>query len=345
MTLIRTELSYLMGGDNFLQSGFWGEFKSRKGWEAFAYRYEWRGESLRLLVLVRRFFRFLSMAYVPFGPDLTGVDDGEHLAELGNALQAELPLGTLFVRFDLRDDRVENSDLPDEGGLRKAPADIQPPDTVLLDISRSDDDIREGMHRKWRYNIRLAEKKGVRVSEASPDLLYRWYELYKITGERDRIALHPESYYKDLFRLAGLMEGGGAVRGRDFPDFRLWLAYHDEELLAGIITVFYGKRATYLYGASSNRKRNVMPAYALQWTAIQAAKEAGCTEYDFFGIPPRDDPSHPMHGLYRFKTNFGGRVVHYLGSWDLPYGKLFYTIYRFAERGRQWYYKVLKKRP
>ncbi|MDC7218497.1 MAG: peptidoglycan bridge formation glycyltransferase FemA/FemB family protein [Spirochaetales bacterium] len=343
LLLHRVELSSLAGEDNLLQSGFWGEFK--QGWETFPFRYEWRGRELTLLVLVRRLARFLPIAYTPFGPNLTGTDDEAHLRALGEALLTELPLGTLFVRFDLTAPRGESpsDSLPARAGLSKAPADIQPPDTVILDITKSEDEIRAGMHKKWRYNINLAEKKGVRVEEASPEKLGEWYDLYRVTGERDKIALHPESYYKRLFTLANEKALKGGVCGRDYPDLRLWLAYHEDELLAGIITSFYGNRATYLYGASSNNKRNLMPAYALQWSAIRAAKEAGCGEYDFFGIPPTDDPDHPMHGLYRFKVNFGGEVVHYAGCWDRVYGRLLYSLYGVLEKARQWYFKKFKK--
>jgi lipid II:glycine glycyltransferase (peptidoglycan interpeptide bridge formation enzyme) len=343
--LSRTELSYLSGGDNLLQSGFWGEFKEKQGWTPHAFRYDWQGQSFKLLVLVKRLFGVLPMAYVPFGPELGIVeDDGEHLRELGEALLTELPLGTLFLRFDMTGCRTAESSLPRDGGLKKAPADIQPPDTVILDIDRPESEILANMHKKWRYNINLSGKKGVRIVQASSDMLYRWYEIYRATGERDKIALHPESYYQRLFDLVKDKAILGGVEGKDFPDLRLYLAYHEEELLAGIITSFYGNRATYLYGASSNSKRNLMPAYLLQWEAIKAAREAGCSEYDFFGIPPTDDPEHPMHGLYRFKTNFGGDIVHYWGCWDRVYGKLFYQIYRLAEQGRQWYYKKFKKR-
>lgn len=351
--LKRVELSRLTGGSNLLQSGFWGEFKapraeSGQGWEPMAFSYEWKGRSLTLLVLVRRLLKFIPMAYIPFGPELTGgegssAEDREHLWELGEALITELPLGTFFVRFDLQGRRHESKKWLRESGLQKAPVDIQPPDTVLLDLERSLEEIRRAMHKKWRYNINLAGKKGVTVTTASRDKLSLWYELYRQTGERDKIALHRESYYRRLFDLAAAHAIEGGVQGKDYPDLRLYLAYHEGDLLAGIITSFYGNRATYLYGASSNLKRNLMPAYALQWEAIKAAKEKGCTEYDFFGIPPADDPEHPMHGLYRFKTNFGGVIVHYWGCWDRVYGKLFYQIYRLAESGRQWYFKKFRK--
>jgi lipid II:glycine glycyltransferase (peptidoglycan interpeptide bridge formation enzyme) len=229
--------------------------------------------------------------------------------------------------------------------FRHAAADIQPPDTVLLDLSQGEADILEGMKPKWRYNIRLAEKKGVTVSEARASgdwqpALAKFYELYRETSERDHIALHPESYYRALFELAA-REGQGGPR---FPDLRVWTASHEGEALACIITIFWGSQAVYLYGASSNEKRNLMPAYALQWAAIKAARESGCSEYDFYGIPPTDDPGHPMAGLYRFKTGFGGKIVHRAGSWDYPLRPAAYSAFRAAESARTWYYKDFRKR-
>ncbi|MGL4987163.1 MAG: lipid II:glycine glycyltransferase FemX, partial [Treponemataceae bacterium] len=102
------------------------------------------------------------------------------------------------------------------------------------------------------------------------------------------------------------------------------------------------EEAVYLYGASSNEKRNLMPAYLLQWVAIKDAKESGCIQYDFYGIPPTDDINHPMHGLYRFKTGFGGRIVHRVGSFDIPFS-IFYLPFRLAESLRSFWFKKIKK--
>lgn len=255
---------------------------------------------------------------------------------------------------------VFNADLDRPGygsPLRRAAADVQPPDTVLLDIGRSEADILAGMKPKWRYNIRLAEKKGVIVSEAralggaetaSPEgtadwrpALHEFYRLYRETSARDHIALHPESYYEKLFETAAAYKAGG---GPARPDMRIWTASNEGDILASIITIFWGKQAVYLYGASCNLKRNLMPAYALQWAAIRAAKAAGCVIYDFYGIPPTSDPKHPMAGLYLFKTGFGGQNIHRGGSWDYPLNSMMYGAFRAAERARAWYYKDFKKR-
>jgi lipid II:glycine glycyltransferase (peptidoglycan interpeptide bridge formation enzyme) len=193
------------------------------------------------------------------------------------------------------------------------------------------------MKPKTRYNIRLALRKGIEVREVGRDGLERWYDLYRHTAQRDRISIHSKDYYEAQFDLADEYRKKGLA-------YRLLLANRGDETLAGIIVVIWGKTARYLFGASSNRHRNLMPTYAVQWRAIQMAREAGCERYDLFGIPASDEPHHPMHGLYQFKTGFGGEVVNQLGCWDVVLDGLRYAVYRRAEVARRLYHKVLKKR-
>ncbi|HET7839058.1 MAG TPA: peptidoglycan bridge formation glycyltransferase FemA/FemB family protein [Rectinemataceae bacterium] len=372
----------LAGGDGgepgkaFLQSAFWGAFKAEFGWKAlrFAVRFPaphnapgaGGATGPSLLVLVRSLGGGLSFAYLPHGPELAGglAGDSRLLSSIAEALRPRLPRGCLFIRFDppwfVAEAAGEEGEGPasDDAGafgaheplrpaiglpLVRAASDVQPPDTVLLDLGPDEDALLAAMKPKWRYNIRLAEKKGVVVREAGPEALGEFYRLYLATAARDRIALHTERYYARLFSLAEEW-AMGRPEAEPKPDLRLWLASHEGESLAGIITIFLGDRAVYLYGASSDEKRNLMPAYALQWAAIKAAKAAGCTEYDFFGIPPSADPGHPMAGLYRFKTGFGGAVVHRPGSWDYALMPFSYRLFRAAEAARAWWFKDFRKR-
>jgi lipid II:glycine glycyltransferase (peptidoglycan interpeptide bridge formation enzyme) len=333
---------------SFLQSAFWGEFKSENGWKARHFAMTIQGEeSSPLLVLERRFGHGFSFAYIPHGPSPAGPAGiappeagrgGELLAELSKLLAPRLSKECVFIRYD-PPWFVSDSPAPRVGPpMRRAATDVQPPDTVFLDLSPSEEEILSRMKPKWRYNIRLAAKKGVRVVLADSEGLGDFYRLYEETAARDRIALHPERYYAALFDLAGRYSG--EIRR---PDLRLWFAEHEGERLASIITLFWGEQAIYLYGASSERRRNLMPAYALQWEAIRAAKAASCLEYDMFGIPPDGDHGHPMAGLYRFKTGFGGRIVHRPGSWDYPLKPGLYAAFRAAEAARAWWHKGFKK--
>ena len=337
----RSELS---SKSTLLQSAVWAAFKAGFGWEAHALRPTagpWTGEAI--LVLLRRLGPGLTLAYVPYGPTCPGAPGASPaaaLTDLGVSLAAALPVTPVCVRFDLlwEADSLEHQQ-PEETGpggaaLKKAPLDVQPPSTVLIDLNRSPDELLAAMHKKNRYNIRLAERKGVEVRSAGEDELERWYNLYRETALRDRITIHPLRYYRRLFELA-----------RDSIDLslHLYLAEHEGDLLAGIIVAEFGGQATYLYGASSNDKRSLMPNYGLQWRAILHAREAGLATYDLFGVPPADDPAHPMHGLYRFKTGVGGRLVHRAGSWDVVTRPMRYGPYRFAEKARSFYYHRVRK--
>jgi lipid II:glycine glycyltransferase (peptidoglycan interpeptide bridge formation enzyme) len=214
---------------------------------------------------------------------------------------------------------------------------MQPPATVVVDLSPKLEGILAAMKSKTRYNIRLAEKKGVTVREAGPEDFDAWYALYQETSRRDRIGIHSAAYYRGLLSAAREYPG-------EKPQVRLLLARHEGEILAGNICIFGTRRAIYLTGASGGRKRNMMPTYALQWEAIRMARHAGCAEYDLYGIPPKPDEGHAMHGLYQFKTGFSERIVERWGTWDAPFLPVRFALYRAAERARMFYYRSVKKR-
>lgn len=335
--IIPAELSVCDAADNFLQSGFWGSFKARFGWNARSFILEWQdGNKTPLMLIRRRLLPGISFAYVPWGPvfqkDLELSDEGKSktLADLAEALRHLLPKDTAFIRFD-PPWYTEGIHTPPPKiflPFSRSGADIQPPDTVLINLEDSLEAILEAMKPKWRYNIRLAEKKGVTVRRADEEELDTFYKIYETTAKRDGIAIHGIEYYKTLFSHCKNYPSGG-------QEARLYLAEHEGEAISAVIVLFRGDEAVYLYGASADHKRNLMAPYALQRQAIQDAKAASCTSYDFFGIPPNEDPTHPMAGLYRFKTGFGGRVIHRAGSWDYVYRPLMRKLFNAAESFRK----------
>jgi len=351
---IRLEKNEDAVSTGFLQSRFWADFKALADWSYYRYDVSIdEGASnaapFALSVLERGLGAGLRFAYVPHGPETGSVSgDADRVAllvALAEALRTRVSRSCLFIRFDpawyIAESETAAATPPERPvfsePLRKA-SDVQPPDSVVLDVARSDDEILAGMKPKWRYNVRLAEKKGVTVASEGAAAIADFYALYETTSARDHIAIHPMSYYERLFGLKA------ASPDEPKADIRLWIARYDGKALAGIITAFYGKEATYLYGASSDEHRNLMPAYALQWAAIRAAREAGCETYDFYGIPPVDDPNHAMSGLYRFKTGFGGEIRHYAGTWDYVLRPAAYAAFRAAERARLFWHKTIKKR-
>jgi len=340
------ELSVCDSADSFLQSAMWGRFKSCFGWEAKAFSVDWnQGEARPLLILSRRIAPFLSMSYIPWGPELPASFHGDPRSraaaaeELARALRRFL--SSAFIRFDPPWLDSDGETPLYSNGFKRAGADIQPPDTVLVDLTPPLDDILAAMKPKCRYNIGLAQKRGVVVRGHDSTIdsnIEVFYRLLAETAQRDGIAVHSIGYYKALF------DESYKEKSRTMPvQLRLYTARHENDDLAAIVTLFRGAQATYLYGASSNHKRNLMAPYALQWKAMQDAKASGCAVYDLFGIPPDESPDHPMAGLYRFKTGFGGRIVRRPGSWDYPYQPLLHALFKTAEKLRKM--KMNKKRP
>jgi lipid II:glycine glycyltransferase (peptidoglycan interpeptide bridge formation enzyme) len=324
------DLSVCNSAATFLQSAFWGSFKARFGWSARAFKVYWENlEAQPMLLIHRGICRGLSFAYIPwYGGGLSSAS----LAELAAALRGQLPGDTVFIRFEppwyTEDD--EEPPPPDKPFVRAA-TDVQCPHTVLIDLTQSMDEIRADMKPKWRYNAGLALKRGVIIRQPCgvPEQdLKSFYTLLQETARRDGIAIHSLDYYRGLFVHAAEWPGGG-------QELRLYTASHEGEDIAAIVVLLRGSEAVYLYGASSGRKRNLMAPHALQMKAMEDAKEAGCLTYDLFGIAPNADPSHPMAGLYSFKTGFGGKIIHRPGSWDYVCRPLIYRLFRSAESLRK----------
>lgn len=334
-------LDELDGSDELSQTGFWGRYKSGFGARPYAFRI---GAAGGMLVLVRRVAPGLSLGYVPYGPDLpdpTGAPGARErlLLRLGQAAAPLLPREVAFVRFDLPWEVGSQGAgrLEESPRLRRSGVEIQPIHTVVLDLRASDQDLLAAMHHKTRYNIGLAARRGVEVVEGTTaEELAAWYAVKVENDRRDGIVTHSEAYFRALVRPAGDRCAVG-------PTVRLMLARVDGRVVGGIIVSFCGKAARYLHGASSDEMRNTMFSYALQWRAVALAREVGCETYDLYGIPPDDDPAHPMHGLYRFKIGFGGRVLHRLGCYDVVLRPALYAALRLPERVRYVYYKRVRR--
>jgi lipid II:glycine glycyltransferase (peptidoglycan interpeptide bridge formation enzyme) len=180
---------------------------------------------------------------------------------------------------------------------------VQPEATRLLRIDLDPESLKAGFKPKTRYNLNLAEKKGVTV-RASRDVA-TFARLAADTGKRQGIHLPGAAYYQAALELFGPSD-----------EVRLYLANHEGDTLGGIMVFRFGKTAYYLFGGSSDRKRELMPNYLLHWQAMLDFKALGCDTYDWWGIPEEPAPDHPWFGLYRFKTGFGGETVRYIGLYE-----------------------------
>lgn len=187
----------------------------------------------------------------------------------------------------------------------------------VLNIQPEEQEIQAEMKEKWRYNIRLAGRKGVTVrkGEGQADL-DAFYRIYETTSERDQFFIHNKAFYEEVARLYGKDER-----------FALFLAEYQDQPIAGIIVLRYGRWSWYMYGASSNEHRNLMPNHLLQWKGMQWAKSHGCWYYNFRGIPEILEEGQELWGVYVFKRGFGGYAIRALETHDLVYQPLVYNVY------------------
>jgi lipid II:glycine glycyltransferase (peptidoglycan interpeptide bridge formation enzyme) len=303
---------------HFLQSWGWGELKALAGWHPVRLAL-WDGEIMVAAAQVLR--KTVSsiplslghLAYIPRGPVLDWHQPilyETFLTLLDTYLRRQ---GAVALRWepDLAADTLEGQILQQyllARGARPVPA-VQPLRTIVLDLEPTEERLLAQMKEKWRYNIRLGIRKGVtvRVAESSEDVR-SWYTLLQATGERDQFGVHDQAYYQRAWET---------FAPRD--ELRLLLAEYEGALLAGIFVSVLGSQAIYLYGASGNEQRQLMPNYVLQWEAIRWAKQRGVRLYDFWGIPATDSEDEAMSGVYRFKRGWGGRTVNYLGGYEHVY--------------------------
>lgn len=339
------------------QTAFWSIVKKRIGEDSIALNFTSKRSSMYtaistdstiesdFLVIIKLLNRTNSIAYVPYGPELEPDSEfrGVFLEELSECLRSYLPANCFMVRYDLCWESMwkEEPSLKSQEirfnfntinwNLRKSETNILPSNTLYLDLMPELDTILERMKPKTRYNIRLAQRKGVTVRMADMRDLSIWYNLYTETAKRNGLYVNAIKYFEAILTTR-------ADSTRSPADVYYLIAEVDGVPLAALFLLISGHRSTYLYGASSSVNRNFMATYALQWYAIQLSKEKGCKEYDMFGISPNKDEAHPFYGLYKFKTGFGGEIFHRSGCWDYPFDQDKYNLFKSHEMISQGYH-------
>ena len=203
---------------------------------------------------------------------------------------------------------------------------IQFKNTILIDLLASEDELLARMKQKTRYNIRLAEKKGVLLRIGTSNDLDMLYKMYAETSVRDGFVIRNEEYYKTVWHMF-MPTSQSPMTNNQLPSAEPLIAEVDNEPVAAIFVFYFASRAYYVYGMSRDLHREKMPTYLLQWGAMQRAKANGCTVYDLWGAPDVFDESDSMWGVYRFKEGLGGSVMRTLGAWDFAPNPLWYKLY------------------
>jgi len=303
-----------------LQSYEWGEFKSRHGWQPCRLLFVRDGQSVAAAsVLLRRLPRGpWGVMYVPKGPAVDYSDVELMTAVLGELERLAGERRAIFVKIDpdIPADRTDVRLLLEARGWWASEEQIQFRNTLLIDLRHPEEALLAGMKSKWRYNVRLAARKGVEVQLGGLDDLPSFYEMYTSTSARDDFVIRPFSYYADAW---GTFVRQGLAQ--------LFLARYETETLGGLIVFHFGDKAWYMYGASTDSRRNLMSNHLLQWEAMRWAKAQGCSFYDMWGAPEVLDEKDPMWGVYRFKEGFGGQFTSYLGAYDCPVSRRLYGLY------------------
>jgi lipid II:glycine glycyltransferase (peptidoglycan interpeptide bridge formation enzyme) len=198
---------------------------------------------------------------------------------------------------------------------------IQPRYVFRLNIKdKTEDEIFANFHQKTRYNVRLATKKGVVVKTGTKEDLKDFHRIMIETGARDGFIIRSLEYFETMYDKMA-------------PDhMKLLMAYHDDKPISGVIEIFYGNKTWYLYGASSNSHRNLMPNYLLQWEMIKDALARKNDVYDFRGVSGVVDENHPQYGLYRFKKGFGADFTEFIGEVYIPFKPITYKVYKISEK-------------
>jgi peptidoglycan pentaglycine glycine transferase (the first glycine) len=310
---------FLEGHPNahLLQMGEWGELKKDFGWEPARLILN---NEVGAQILFRRLPLGLTLGYMPkpvFSGQWSVISD-QFWKEVDSICTQN---HAVFLKVE-PDSWDNDFNLP-PSTFNLSPHNIQPPRTIMVSIKESEEEILAHMKPKCRYNIRLAEKKGITVRTWND--IQAFHEMMTVTGGRDNFGVHSKEYYQrvyELFHPKGTCE--------------LLVAEYEGKPLAALMVFANGKRAWYVYGASNDQERNRMPTYLLQWEAIRWAKARGCEEYDLWGVPDEieevleanfESRHDNLWGVYRFKRGFGGELKRAAQALDRVYNPLLYWVY------------------
>jgi lipid II:glycine glycyltransferase (peptidoglycan interpeptide bridge formation enzyme) len=314
---------------HLLQSSAWGELKARFAWSVQRVALERDGKMIAgAQILFRRLPMGWWYAYVPRGP-VVDPQDSIAFEKLRDAMiQSAKKRGAFALKIE--PNFFHSNSFSFSNWQKINPT--QPRTTIHVDLTRDLEKILADMKSKWRYNIRLAERKGVTVRVGTANDVSTFYQLLQVTGKRDGFAIHSADYYRVAYELLSAYDRA-----------RLFIAEFQGQALAMILVTAVGHEAIYLYGASSDEHRELMPNHALHWAAIHWAKSCGCTRYDLWGIADtawaevnqETDEEKLPHGLYRFKQGFGGQVVRYVGAYEMVLSEWQNKLFQTAMAARR----------
>ena len=299
---------------SFFQTKKWMEFQKVLGRKVWSFD----NEGIRANIIEYDTPFGGNYLYIPHGPSISleNIEGGlkNKISEFANYLKK---LGrdnsSIFVKIEPLNDSV--MELMHGYGFKKSKKEIQPSKSVIVNLRTSEEELLSLMHHKTRYNIKVAEKNDLEFSEEGT--MDDFWKLLKQTSEKDNFSPHERSYYEKL--LSFFEEGEIKIK--------LYFVKHVGKPIAGMIALTYGESAYYLHGAMDREHKSMMAPYMLHWEAMKLFKAQDFMFYDFWGVDSKKWP-----GVTRFKMGWGGNVIEYPGSFDLPISKFWYLIYNIARK-------------
>lgn len=206
--------------------------------------------------------------------------------------------------------------------------------TYELDLTQSEEKLQELMHSKTRYNVRLAERKGVQIFENSTEEgMEQYLEILQETTSRQGFYAHSPEYFRMLWKTLGI---GGKLR--------IFNAVYENKILASWVMFIFNETLYYPYGASSSQNREVMASNLLMWEMIKLGKREGCTKFDMWGsLGPEPNKKDPWYGFHKFKQGYGPQLMEFVGTYDLVLDPVLYKVFRIAESLRWKYLRLRAK--
>lgn len=305
------------GEKTFLQSWNWGKFQKKMGekiWRFGIYQLPITNYQLPVAValVIKVTAKRGNFLFVPHGPIIKTQNSKlktQILKELVNKLKEIAGEEKVnFIRIAPIWQRTwENIKIFKALNFREAPIHIHPELTWQLDITSPEKDLLRGMRKTTRNLIRRAVREEVKIySSKDPEDISLFWKLYRETVSRHHFVPFSFNFLKKEFESF-------------LPDNALlFFGKWKDKILSSALIIFWQKIAFYHQGASSKKFSKIPSSYLLQWEVIKEAKKRGCYLYNFWGIAPTKNPSHPWHGLTLFKTGFGGKRREYLKTQDLP---------------------------
>ena len=314
------------GDGFFIQSWPWGQFQKKFSRKVF-YLAEFKNKKpLFQSVIIKHPLPFgKNYLYCPRGPIIDRKLDFDGLKKIFlNFIETIYTIAHEETAIFFKLEPPQNWSQPNfqkllqETRFNISDKSIQPNQTILLDLKKSELEIQSKLKPKTRYNIKLALRHNVSIKEEGE--LEKFWSLLNQTAKRDKFKTHPKAYYQQLIESFPQKHSKG-------PFVKLFFAQQNQRTIASALYMFHFPVVYYLHGAFDYNYRALMAPFLLHWKVIREAKAKGFTTYDFWGIDSKRWP-----GVTRFKEGFGGKTVQFPGSFDLVFDQRFYKLYQTAQK-------------